>query len=108
MNLRGVKIAGILILALLVTVAMVGVSFAANEVPAPSASASQAVKGEVLMTTDEFLVVKEPIGKGLQLFFDKGTKRDTTIKAGDKIEAQVSPDGHAKSITIVNSATSAR
>lgn len=108
MNHRGVKTAGILILALLVTVAMVGVSFAANEVPAPPASASQTVKGEVLMITDEFLVVKEPTGKGLQLFFDKDTKRDTTIKAGDKIEAQVSPDGHAKSITIVNSAKSAR
>lgn len=53
------------------------------------------------MITDEFLVVKEPTGKGVQLLFDKDTKRETTFKVGDKIEAQVSLDGHAKFIRII-------
>lgn len=69
MSVRIIQIAAISFLALIVTVAIVSLSFAANEMPTHSASTPEAVKGEVLMITDEFLVVKEPTGKGVQLLF---------------------------------------
>lgn len=101
MSFRLIKIAAIPFLALIDIVPMVGVSFAGNEMPAHSASSPQAVKGEVIMITDEFLVVEDPTGKGVVVLFDKDTKRKTAIKVGDKIEAQVSPDGYAESIRII-------
>jgi hypothetical protein len=61
-------------------------------------TSSGLVKGEVLIVTDDFYLVKERGGKGVQVRLDKTTKRDGVIKVGDRVEAQVSTDGRALSI----------
>jgi hypothetical protein len=58
------------------------------------------LKGEVLIVTDDFYLIKERNGKGVQVHLDKGTKRSGTVKVGDNIEAQVSGDGRALSIKL--------
>ena len=62
--------------------------------------ADKALKGEVLIVTDDFYLIKERNGKGVQVYLDKGTKRSGTIKVGDNVEAQVSGDGRALSIKL--------
>lgn len=99
MNLQSLKIAKVAFLVLTAISAMESLGSAANETPAPSASASQTVEGEVLMVTEELIVVKELNGKGTLLKVDKDTKRNANIKVGDKVTAHVSQDGHAKSVT---------
>jgi hypothetical protein len=69
--------------------------------PALAAKGSdQTLKGEVLIVTDDFYLIKERNGKGVQVHLDKGTKRSGTIKVGDNVEAQVSGDGRALSIRV--------
>ena len=92
-------------LVLLALIASWGTSLAVEPASTPSVDASSPVTGEVLMITADFLVVKESTGKGVQLLFDKNTKLDSTVKIGDRIEAQVSGDGHAKSIRVVKEPT---
>jgi hypothetical protein len=58
------------------------------------------LKGEVLIITDDFYLIKERSGKGVQVYLDKSTKRTGTIKIGDSVEAQVSSDGRALSIKL--------
>jgi hypothetical protein len=58
------------------------------------------LKGEVLIVTDDFYLIKERGGKGVQVHLDKSTKRNGTIKVGDNVEAQVSTDGRAVSIKL--------
>jgi len=62
----------------------------------------QIVKGDVLMTEGEFYIVKDITGHEVRLHVDKETKLDGTVKVkvGDKIEARVTPEGHAMSITL--------
>jgi hypothetical protein len=67
--------------------------------PAFAAKADQ-VKGEVLIVTDDFYLIKERNGKGVQVHLDKSTKRSGAIKVGDNVEAQVSVDGRALSIKL--------
>lgn len=79
----------------------VGRVFAAD---APPPSGIQTVTGEILIVTDEFFLVKDAVGKSVQLRLSKvfqgakDTKIEGVLKAGDKVEAQVEPDGHAFSI----------
>jgi hypothetical protein len=65
---------------------------------AEKTSGSGVLKGEVLIVTDDFYLIKERGGKGVQVRLDKTTKRDGAIKVGDNVEAQVSTDGRALSI----------
>lgn len=60
----------------------------------------QIVKGDVLMTEGEFYIVKDITGHEVRLHVNKETKMDGKVKAGDKIEARVTPEGHATSITL--------
>jgi hypothetical protein len=62
----------------------------------------QIVKGDVLMTEGEFYIVKDITGHEVRLHVNKETKLDGTVKVkvGDKIEARVTPEGHATSITL--------
>jgi hypothetical protein len=69
--------------------------------PPPSGNASEVVAGEVVMITVDFVLVKDQKGKGVQVFFDKGTQLASTVKVGDQVEARVSSDGRAKSIRVV-------
>jgi len=62
----------------------------------------QIVKGDVLMTEGEFYIVKDITGHEVRLHVNKETKLDGTVKVkvGDKIEARVTPEGHATSIAL--------
>jgi hypothetical protein len=90
------------VLAMLVALGMFSVSNAAD----PSAqstektgkSASQAIKGEVLKIDGENYTIKDASGKEVRLHVDKTTKTQGTLKVGDKVEAEATPEGHATSI----------
>lgn len=58
----------------------------------------QTVKGDLLTITGETYVVRDISGVLRHLRVDKDTKRDRLIVPGEKVEVQISPDGHALSI----------
>ncbi len=64
----------------------------------PAAKSAKIVQGEVLRIDGEFYVVKDASGKEVRLHVDKDTRLDGAPKAGDRIEAQATADGHATSI----------
>ena len=62
------------------------------------------VKGDVLYWEGEEVIVKEMSGNQQRLRVTAETKMVgviSTLKSGDKISAQVDPDGHARVITLV-------
>lgn len=93
-----------LALGLLLTVGVVTLAYAddtrPSSSPMPFSQTSQVVKGDVLMIEGDFYVVKDITGHETRLHVSADTKMDAKVKVGDKIEAQVTPDGHAKSITL--------
>jgi hypothetical protein len=60
-----------------------------------AAPAAQPMKGELLRIEGEYYVVKDVAGKEVRLQVSKDTVLDARLKAGDKIDAQVLPDGRA-------------
>ena len=62
------------------------------------AAGSQTLKGDVLKIEGEFYVLKDPTGMEVRLHVDQTSQLDSDLKAGDKIEAQVTDKGHAQSI----------
>ena len=81
--------------AMVIGVAMVSLSYAADltESPAP-----KTVKGDLLKIDGEFYVLKDMAGKEIRLHADKTTVLDGAIKAGDKVEVQATEKDHAVSI----------
>ena len=65
--------------------------------PAGSAPAGM-VKGDLLRIEGDFYVVKDDTGKEVRLHVDKTSKVDGAPKPGDKVEAQVTAEGHAASL----------
>jgi hypothetical protein len=65
--------------------------------PAPTPRQA-VVSGEVLRIEGEFYVVKESTGNEVSLQVDNDTRMNTIPKVGDKIEAEVTPQFHAKTI----------
>lgn len=65
------------------------------------------IRGRVMQVLGENLLVKEKSGKEINIHMDRRTKKgevnlkDEPFKEGDKIEAYVTPDGHAFSITLM-------
>jgi hypothetical protein len=89
----------ILVLAMLVALGMISVSYAADPSPmGKSTSAAQTVKGEILKVDGENYTIKDASGKEVRLHVDKTTKTSGALKVGDKIEAEATPEGHATSI----------
>jgi hypothetical protein len=94
------SILSLLTLALLPSLSAIGAE------PPPTAPTPRTVTGEVIVVTDDFYVVKDADGKPTQLRLSKNFQdgnKDTRIegghiKQGDKVEAEVEPDGHALSI----------
>ena len=90
--------------AVLVSLGMVSVGHAADPmVSDPSktkAVSEQVVRGDVLMREGEFYIVKDVTGHEVRLHVNKETKLDGTVKVGDKIEARVTSEGHATSLTL--------
>jgi hypothetical protein len=86
----------IFVLAMLVALGIISVSYAAD--PMGKSSAAQTVKGEILKVEGENYTVKDASGKEVRLHVDKTTKTSGPLKVGDKIEAEATPEGHANSI----------
>ena len=83
------------------SVGMASLTYAAEPMAAPgemTAPGSRIITGDLLRIDGEFYVVKEASGKEVRLHVDKTSKLEGSFKAGDKIEAQASPQGHALSI----------
>ncbi len=66
--------------------------------------AQKAVQGEIVKIDGEFYVVRDASGKEVRIHVDKDTMTDKgaiqgdSLKVGDRIEAEVTPQGHARSI----------
>ena len=80
-------------LAALLNVDLVGGTYASDV-----AAGSQTLKGDVLKIEGEYYVLKDPTGMEVRLHVDKTSQLEGEVKAGDKIEAQVTRNGHAESI----------
>ena len=63
-------------------------------------SASDVVKGDVLDQEGEYYVIKEITGRERRVHVNADTRMEDRIKVGDKIEAHVASDGHAKSMKV--------
>ncbi len=67
-------------------------------------SPQQAVKGEIVKTEGDFFTVKDPSGKEVRIHVDKTTMLDKasglgeTLKVGDQIEVEITPQGHARTV----------
>lgn len=58
------------------------------------------IKGDVQLIEGEFYFVKDTSGHEVRLHVNGQTKLEDRIKVGDKIEARVTPQGHATSIAV--------
>ena len=56
------------------------------------------LKGQLVTIQGEVYVLLDPAGRFVRVPVDKNTKRDRLFVTGEKIEAQVSPDGRALSL----------
>lgn len=68
-----------------------------------SQAASGSVKGDILYVDGEYLVVKEVSGKETRVHVNGETKLNGVagkLKAGDKIEATVTAEGHATAVAL--------
>jgi hypothetical protein len=67
----------------------------------------EVIRGKILKIEKEFFMVKNTAGKEVRLHVDKNTHRgqvklkDEEFKEGDRIEAYMSPKGHAITITLI-------
>ena len=86
------------VLAMLVALGMISVSYAADPMGKSSASAAQTVTGQILKVEGENYTIKDASGKEVRLHVDKTTKTHGSLKVGDKVEAEATPEGHATSI----------
>ena len=76
--------------------------------PAPEEQVKgEVIRGKIVTIQNEFLTVRTTNGKDVRLHVDKNTHRgqvnlkDEEFKEGDKIEAYVTPKGHAISISLM-------
>ena len=95
------KLIGLFVFALVLSVGMVSLSYAADMT---QSSTPRVVKGDLLKIDGEFYVVKEMAGKEIRLHVDKTTTLDGAIKVGDKVEATATEKDHAVSIKPAQSA----
>lgn len=75
----------------------------AEPIPTDSSKAAASdltIKGDVQMIEGEFYFVKDTTGHQVRLHVNNETKLEDRIKVGDKIEAMVTSEGHATSITL--------
>lgn len=69
------------------------------------AASSKLVEGDVLKIEGEFYTVHDTAGHEVRLHVDKATHLEGgPIKAGDKVEAHVTDQGHARSIVHLTAA----
>jgi exosome complex RNA-binding protein Csl4 len=86
------KLIGQSVLAVVLTVGITAMSYAAAETSVPG---HQSIKGDLLKIEGEFYTVHDTAGHEVRVHVDKTTKMDGDFKTGDKVEAQVTDKGHA-------------
>lgn len=75
----------------------------AEPIPTDSSKAAASdltIMGDVQMIEGEFYFVKDTTGHQVRLHVNNETQLGDRIKVGDKIEARVTSEGHATSITV--------
>ena len=85
------------------SIGLVFLSHGAEPIQTDSSKAAvldQMIKGDVQLIEGEFYFVKDTTGHQVRLHVNKETKLEDRIKVGDKIEAMVTSEGHATSITV--------
>jgi len=62
---------------------------------------TRTVDGAILMIEGDYFVIKDANGKEVRVYVDSATKKDSSIKVGDRIVAQIAeiPDAYASAIT---------
>ena len=92
-----------LIVATAFGVGLASLGHGAESIPTDSSNAAASdltIKGDVQMIEGEFYFVKDTTGHQVRLHVNNETKLEDRIKVGDKIEAMVTSEGHARSITL--------
>jgi hypothetical protein len=85
------------------SVGLASLGHGADSIPADSSEAAASdltIKGDVQIIEGEFYFVKDTTGHQVRLHVNNETKLEDRIKVGDKIEARVTSEGHATSITL--------
>lgn len=76
--------------------------FQRQEVPPKLPKANRLVKGELLKIEDFIYVVRDPVaGTTVEMKVDRDTRMEVNPRVGDKIEAELLPNGNAWSIKTV-------
>ena len=97
------KLLRTLVVASAFSVGLVSLGHGAEPIPTNSSKAAASdlmIRGDVQMIEDEFYFVKDTTGHQVRLHVNNETKLEDRIKVGDKIEARVTSEGHATSITL--------
>ena len=71
-----------------------------SQTPGQSSPAADVIHGDVLNIEGDTYTIKDVTGHEVYLKVDGQTQHEDRIKVGDKVEAQVSADGHAVTIRI--------
>jgi hypothetical protein len=76
--------------------------FQRQEVPPKLPKVNRLVKGELLKIEDFIYVVRDPVaGTTVEMKVDRNTRMEVKPRVGDKIEAELLPNGNAWSIKTV-------
>jgi hypothetical protein len=97
------KLLRTLFVALAFSVSLMSLGQGAEPILADSSKAAASeltVMGDVQMIEGEFYFVKDTTGHQVRLHVNNETQLEDRIKVGDKIEAMVTAEGHATSITL--------
>ncbi|MGQ0812533.1 MAG: hypothetical protein ACT4OO_15100 [Nitrospiraceae bacterium] len=93
------------IITLLMTGLIATAALATPDLPvAPLATSASAATFDLVRIEGDYYVVKDASGQEKRLHVSKDTDILAPVKPGDRIEAWVQSDGHAKTIMIVKSA----
>lgn len=66
--------------------------------PAPSMNGAGVLQGQLLKIDGDLYIVKDAGGKEVRLRVNKNTVLDNQVKVGDKIDIQMSADGHVATL----------
>ncbi len=95
------KVAGFVAASFLMGLAIVGPAVSADPQPASSpkpalpAATVQSFKGQIVTIEGEQYIVKDATGKEVRLHVNQETVLQAGLRVGDKVDAEVSANGHA-------------
>ena len=95
------KVAGFAAASFLMSLVIVGPAASADPQPAASpkpvspAATVQSFKGQIVTIEGEHYIVKDATGKEVRLHVNQETVLQSGLRVGDKVDAEVSANGHA-------------